>query len=172
MIKSIAGIGSRGTPPEILEEMKKIGAWCGSKQIEVRSGHADGADWAFEQGAQRFCTAFIPWQGFNVQLKSRANLIVPFFSAELFKTVDMYHPAPERLNYGVRKIMARNACQILGVDLDESVDAVVCWTIDGRDSGGTGQALRIAAAKGIPIYNMRAPDLATANNVIKTLLML
>jgi hypothetical protein len=32
---------------------------------------------------------------------------------------------------------------------------VVCWTKDGKSSGGTGQALRIAEYYSIPIFNLK-----------------
>jgi hypothetical protein len=41
---------------------------------------------------------------------------------------------------------------------------VLCWTANGstdglqRDTGGTGQALRIAAAHGIQIFNLAGPN--------------
>jgi hypothetical protein len=41
---------------------------------------------------------------------------------------------------------------------------VICWTPNGstnglqRDTGGTGQALRIAAAHGVEIFNLARPD--------------
>ena len=165
-MKFIAGIGSRETPPNILEEMKKIGQHCQKIKVVIRSGHADGADWAFEQGAQDFCIAYIPWKDFNTHLQSKARLWVPTFSDELMKTVSRFHPAPEKLTYGVQRIMARNACQILGRDLKEPSECVVCWTPDGKDSGGTGQALRIAEHHKIPILNMYHEEWNTAAKVI------
>ena len=43
-----AGIGSRETPPEFIDEFIKIGKWLGSHGYILRSGGADGADSAFE----------------------------------------------------------------------------------------------------------------------------
>ncbi len=57
--------------------------------------------------------------------------------------------------------MARNCYQVLGEDLSTPVDFVVCWTPDGAESetsrktGGTGQAIRIAADLGIRVYNLK-----------------
>ena len=53
MSKVIAGVGSRQTPQHVLGEMVSIGAWARNNKVYVRSGHADGADWAFELGADR-----------------------------------------------------------------------------------------------------------------------
>lgn len=52
--------------------------------------------------------------------------------------------------------------QILGRDLSDPVDFVVCWTPDGcesekersRASGGTGQAIALASRLGIPVFNL------------------
>ena len=66
--------------------------------------------------------------------------------------------------------MARNVQQILGETtqptLDKVSQLVICWTPDGcsdgkkttRDTGGTGQALRIAADYNIPIFNLENED--------------
>ena len=54
--------------------------------------------------------------------------------------------------------MARNCHQVLGQDLKTPVDFIVCWTKDGGESGGTGQALRIARDLNIPVYNLYFED--------------
>jgi hypothetical protein len=50
--------------------------------------------------------------------------------------------------------MVRNTYQVLGADLNMPADVVVCWTVDGKASGGTGQAMRIAKDYAIPIVNL------------------
>lgn len=160
MIKIIAGIGSRQTPPEILAEMKKVGKWCRSNGVLVRSGHADGADWAFEQGAQTMCEAYIPWKGFNRHLTSAAKIITYVPTDEAKKSVFFFHPYPESLTPAVHLIMARNWAQVMGIDDKTPCDVVVCWTRNGKEEGGTSQAMRIAKSKGIPIINMDEYPLA------------
>lgn len=152
---SIAGIGSRETPKEILVDMRKLGRWCRTAGIRVRSGHAEGADWAFEQGAQSSCTAYIPWVDFNSHLQSQALKIVPDFTGLHIKTLArMYHPKYDELTQGAQKMMMRNICQVLGEDLKSPVAYVVCWTKDGKASGGTGQAIRCAQDRGILVRNL------------------
>ena len=63
------------------------------------------------------------------------------------------HPAWERCSPAVRKLHARNAA-VLGLTLDRPVDAVVAFTAEGRVEGGTGMAIRIAEARGIPVFNL------------------
>lgn len=58
--------------------------------------------------------------------------------------------------------MARNAMQILGPDLNEPCQFIICWTPDGCSNaqertnltGGTGQAIVHASALGIPVFNL------------------
>ena len=45
-----AGIGSRETPPQVLEQMRKIGTFLAERHYVLRSGGAKGADTAFELG--------------------------------------------------------------------------------------------------------------------------
>ena len=79
------------------------------------------------------------------------------------ETVDKYHPAPAYLSPYSRRLMARNAMQIFGADMNTPVDFVICWTPDGADglvkltsraTGGTGQAIRIAASNSILVMNL------------------
>jgi hypothetical protein len=54
--------------------------------------------------------------------------------------------------------------QILGDDLKTPVDFVLCWTPDGAETstsystGGTGQAIRLAIANSIPVFNSHNAD--------------
>jgi len=167
---AIAGIGSRETPGSILAEMVKIGQWCAVNKIQVRSGHAPGADQAFELGAAQFCTAYLPWPSFEEHIpKTGAGFIAPNNWTELMLHAREFHPAWDRLGDGARKLMARNSAQVLGIDLKSPVQVVVCWTAGGRPTGGTGQALRIAAVHNIQIFNMFFEQYSTSELVIKDL---
>lgn len=165
----ITGIGSRETPKKILTEMKEIGKWCLSNNITVRSGHADGADWAFEEGAQERCIVYLPWQGFNSQLISRAKSVVVSSATKYDKITDQFHPNPNALSKYARKLMNRNSCQVLGLNLDKPTNYIVCWTKDGNASGGTGQAIRIAQSYRIPILNMYFDELNTFDKIVPKL---
>jgi hypothetical protein len=162
----ISGIGSRETPLHICAEMTKIGVWCREHGHIVRSGHAIGADWAFEQGALKNCEVFLPWTTYNRELPVLGRRILPVLTAAHYATVDKYHPAPSRLTSGARSMHARNACQIFGEQLNDPVTAVVCWRIK---SGGTDQAIRIAQGHGIPVLNMSLLQFNTAEKVIARL---
>jgi len=150
----VTGIGARKTPAAVLLDMTRIGAWCREHKVPLRSGHADGADWAFEQGAQELCIAYLPWRGFNKHLKSAARTPVCEQPEAVAALVREFHPAPERLSAGVRKLHGRNMFQVLGSRLNQPSSAVVCWTPDGRVVGGTATAIKLALAHGIPVYNL------------------
>ena len=153
-----AGIGSRKTPSDILDIMTQTAEYMRDLGWILRSGGAEGADTAFEKGAGDLKEIFTAHS---------------YIGSEAMATVDKYHPAPQHLSAYVRKLMARNAMQIFGSDMDTPVTFVICWTPDGADgiskltsrlSGGTGQAIRIAAASNIKVFNLANP--ATLQRVV------
>jgi hypothetical protein len=144
------GIGARATPNGILLTMTSIARLLDRKGYALRSGAAQGADSAFEEGVELMePEIYLPWRGFS---SHNSKYTDP--KPEAFAIAEKYHPAWGRLSPAVRKLMARNVHQILGWDLRVPSDFIVCWTADGKASGGTGQALRIGTACRIPIYNL------------------
>ena len=166
---TIAGVGSRTTPLEMLEEVEMVGEWCRANKVTVRSGHAHGFDYTIEHGAQELCVAYLPWRYFNDDLISKATLVVPDFTSEAMTLAEHYHPAWNKLNSAVKQLIARDGFQVLGSDLKTPVNAVVCWTPGAKVVGGTGQALRIAKDYSIPILNMGSKEYDTADKVIHEL---
>lgn len=148
------GIGSKDTPSFILSKMTKIATNLSDRGWLLRSGGAWGADHAFEIGAQHK-RIYLPWNGFNNKYADNKSYIVPPYNEEL---VDDYHPASYRFSEATYKLMSRNSYQILGDDLNTPTDFVICYTQDGKASGGTGQALRIAKDYRITIYNLFYPE--------------
>ncbi len=149
-----AGIGSRETPFDICKLMTKTARKLDRLGFTLHSGGAEGADVAFEVGASKK-RIFLPWDGFNNKRVDGVSYTVPPFNDEL---VNKYHPAAHNLKQGGLKLMSRNSYQVLGTDLNSPVDFVVCWTKDGKASGGTGQALRISEDYKIPIFNLKNKD--------------
>ena len=80
------------------------------------------------------------------------------------------HPAWDRCNEWARGMHSRNCHQILGYDLQSPVDAVICWTPDGRIQGGTATAIRIAMKYDIPVFNLGVSDKKSVLNDIKNFL--
>lgn len=156
-MKAYAGIGSRNTPPEILEEMGRIANFLGQLGYTLRSGGAKGADQAFEKSAYAK-QIFLPWAGFEARWPDEKEYFVRPWNAKTDALIQEFYPKPDRLSQGSHKLMVRNSYQVLGYDLNSPVDFVVCWTKDGKASGGTGQAIRIARAYKIPVINLKTRD--------------
>jgi hypothetical protein len=149
-MKSYAGIGSRETPRLIQQQMASIARRLDSMGYCLRSGGADGADDAFEKGAATK-QIFLPWDGFNGRTVDGISYFVPPFNLDL---VNQFHPAASRLSTAALKLMSRNSYQVLGPDLNDPVEFVLCWTEGGKKKGGTSFALRIAKSRNIPIFNL------------------
>lgn len=156
--KIYTGIGSRQTPLNILKLMTRIAKAFDALGWKLYTGGAEGADEAFMSGSTNM-QVFIPWKGFR---QSDSPYVHNFSSprgeqAEM--AVEFYHPNPKRLSIGARMLMARNTYQVTGWNHteEELSDLVVCWTTDGKDSGGTGQAIRIAKDLGVPVVNLHDP---------------
>lgn len=158
------GVGSRETPPEMLETMRKLGAWLAKRGYVLRSGGADGADAAFEAGALDALgprDIYLPWPGFNGH---RSPLCRP--SEDAFEMAATVHPAWDRLTRGPRALHARNCHQVLGDDLETPSKFVLCWTGDGcvgeasrtRATGGTATAIVVADRHEVPVVNLKLPD--------------
>ena len=151
MSMKYAGIGSRETPEPVLKTMREMARELAEKNYTLRSGGADGADFAFEQGCDLVHgrkEIYLPWRFFN---GNKSGLFKP--SKEAMALAEKFHPAWYMLSGGAKKLMARNSHQVLGINLDDPVDFIICWTDPKR--GGTTQALRIAEAYGIKIFNLK-----------------
>lgn len=146
------GIGSRDTPNNVLDMFEHLGEWFAHKGFVLRSGHADGADSAFERGCVKAngpMEIYLPWAGFN---GSSSEYILKK-DDEAMEIAKQFHPRLNGLSEGAKKLQARNSYQILGYSLDTPSHFVVCWTMNGDGGGGTGQALRIAKHYNIPIFD-------------------
>jgi hypothetical protein len=152
MAKIYAGIGSRSTPEDMLQIMKIIAHKLSFMGWTLRSGHADGADKAFEEGAS-LKEIYLPWAGFNGSKRS-PNHIVTFGTDEQWQIAAQYHPDWAACSHGARLLHVRNVLQVLGPDCKTPATMVLCWTPGGKGGGGTGQAIRIANAYQIPVFDL------------------
>ena len=57
---------------------------------------------------------------------------------------------------------ARNVANLLGADMREPVNAMVCWKENGRIQGGTGMAIRVPQHYRIPVLNLATLDVREA----------
>lgn len=183
-----AGIGSRETPQNVLDDMTKTASALEARGFTLRSGLAGGADTAFELGTTRedLREFYAPWKGFGENRdspyeKQRWDQIArheqmtgkPYklpksmvFQGEVLKEAAQlasgYHPTWDRLSYGPRQLHTRNMGQVLGKNLDHPARFEIVYTVDGKATGGTGQAMRAASSYGIPILNLHDRDIRNA----------
>jgi hypothetical protein len=158
--KHFAGIGSRETPIYTIKAIKElICPYLVENNFILRSGGADGADKAFEDGydsVKGIKEIYLPWKNFN-------NNDSPLYGVcnNALKLAEQTHPLWDRLGIPAKKLQARNTYQVLGWGLNSPSAFVICWTPDGsvgrtsKQTGGTGQAIRLAYQSKIEIFNLK-----------------
>lgn len=148
--KYYTGIGSRKTPANILNLFTKISSHLEYKGFILRSGGALGADLAFENGVKNIQNKdiYLPWKLFN----NNSSTLYKITNDALLLT-SKFHPKFKELSAPIKKLHARNCYQILGPNLNEPSEFVLCWTPEGKMIGGTSQAIRIALHYQIPVFN-------------------
>src|SRR3569833_2811219 len=128
-----AGVGSQETPTHIQVIMRHVGAYLASEGWTLRSGGANGADTAFEQGVNDFYTTtttnepigpwplmplkeiYLPWVGFNnnpSQLHPRNH---PFSQQEMDLSAQL-HPAWDKCSPSAKLMHQRNLRQMVGCE--------------------------------------------------------
>jgi len=169
-LPAYAGIGSRATPPAVLDLMTRAACWLSGQGWVLRTGMATGADQAFYRGSSTrgALELYLPWPSFEASARPAScgagQLVLGEPTPAAYELAATFHPAWSRLPRAVRALHARNCHQVLGADLRSPARFVLCWTPDGsldgrgRHVGGTGQALRIAHHHGIPVFNLARPQ--------------
>lgn len=135
--KYYTGVGSRETPISVLEEMKFIAKFLETKGFILRTGDAFGADKAFRDGA--------------------TNKRVYDVSHSCDKSMDMaskIHPNWLACSDYAKKLHARNCKQVLGDNLADPSQFLICWTKNGKPQGGTRTAIILANNNGVKVYNL------------------
>lgn len=150
MYRYYAGIGSRETPHAVCAQMGDLAQALYALNYILRSGGATRADTAFELGANRAYHADPRTYPYKFIFRPDSLLI----SAKAYELAEKYHPAWNYCSSYARACHARNVHIIFGQELDSPVEFVLCWTKDGKASGGTGQGIRIAEACDIPVINL------------------
>lgn len=154
------GIGARDTPEDVCRNIRNAAKAMAGMDFILRSGGARGADCAFSEGYEQagspegLAEIYLPKPTFNGFSTKHPNCYGPP-TKEARAVARTLHPNWPALGDLGRDFMARNAYQILGWNLDTPCDFVLCWTADGKASGGTGQAIRHAERLGIPVFNFK-----------------
>ncbi len=156
MPRFYTGIGARCTPPEVLALMTRAAFALLKRDYILRSGHAAGADSAFERGAGAAAQIFLPARGWRGSARPfHPEAVDPPLWSRARSIAAAHHSAFATLDPFIQHLHTRNVFQVLGPRLDAPSDFVLCWTEDGDASGGTGRAMRIAAEHGVPVYNLQ-----------------
>ena len=157
MNKIYCGVGSRETPGDVLLFMKSLAIRLRTNGFHLRSGGAIGADTAFANGHTID----------NMTIYRPDHAIGDKSAEALFRSV---HPFQNRFKKSYSILLhSRNAYQVLGFQLNDPVDFVLCWTKLGSESeaelkshgwveGGTGTAIALASRANIPVFNLQKPD--------------
>lgn len=147
------GVGSRETPPDMMRKLEYIGERLAELGYTLRSGGARGADMAFQRGAQDVDGLVTVYHA-----KGKFKHLIPEWCfEEVRKHIPPDRPPFDSMEEHTRKLLARNMLQVLGDDGKTPSEFLVCWTPAGLTDGGTGYALRCAAAHGVMTYNLRNP---------------
>lgn len=163
------GIGSRKTPKTQCEVLKSLGHCLALNSYTLRSGGAEGADTAFEDGAKQhlirspkqFYDIYLPWDGYEGRRKG-LNYFIPEDCPPLLwrKATEIAkdtHPDWNACSKGARTLHTRNVFQVLGHKLDDPSKFLICWAeVDrkGTPKGGTATAWRIAKEHNVRCFNI------------------
>lgn len=164
------GVGSRETPRDMFDILVDYAEALARAGFTVSSGGAEGADTAFEVGADRGMGSkeiFLPWRGFNKNSSSLFGV-----TPEAMAIASTVHPAWHRLSEAAQKLHSRNVYQVLGLDLSSPSEFILCWTKDGMElekertskSGGTATAIVLACRHNVPVFNLARPGSLTRFN--------
>ena len=150
-----AGVGARKTPELVLGQMREMVGHLAGRGWHLRTGGAKGADDAFARAVPTDKrTVFIPWRGYNGWNGAEGRALTAGELQALRAAAASHHPSWTNCAPRVRDLHARNVAILLGADMREPVNAMICWTENGRIQGGTGMAIRFAQHYRIPILNL------------------
>ena len=153
-----AGVGSRQTPERVRRLMRKTASWLATKHWILRSGGARGADMAFQSGATNFVRPprYEVWTiDHRCEAASEGRAKKPTRGAweRAHMIAGKVHPAWSRCSRLAQALHARNTLILLGHEITTPVRFVLCWTPGGKETGGTGQMIRLARMFQVNVLN-------------------
>lgn len=148
-VKYYTGVGSRKTPENIKTVMTALASKLELMGYILRSGGAEGADKAFENGVKNYLHKDI--------------YLAKHCTPAAMEIAKKFHPAWGACSDYAKKLHGRNAFQVLGGGLECKSQFLMCWTPDGCishktrsiETGGTGTAISIADHYKIEIINLK-----------------
>lgn len=172
-MKFYTGIGSRNTPEDILEIMSDLAFILHKKGWTLRSGGADGADLAFEEGVKRSlvdidrfpyfydANIYIPWKNFRVVDDLWKDMYIHVTNKDILKNAEdiasQIHPNWKACSRGAKALHTRNIFQVIGHWYEPFPSKfVICWApISGESvTGGTRTAVEFAKSLNIEVFNL------------------
>ena len=160
MYRPYAVTGNRDTPQEVINRVRSLVTDLEKLGYVMRSGGMDGLEDAAEK-ATTLHEIHLPWRGFS-EKESKFT-----YSSEACALIaKKYHPTYDQLKPALQAFLHKNVRIVLGKDLHSPALFMICWTEDGAETtrqrtartGPTGHAIAVAAALGIPVFNMGNPD--------------
>jgi hypothetical protein len=135
-----------------------IGAFYAEQGFTLCTGNAPGADQLFALGGSSIDPAmvelYLPWANFERRAITEGNKIFQASQA-LPRHVELARASAPGFDEGIRDtvkpLLIRDA--MIVYRFDDPVDLVLAWpNFTKRGWGGTGHAMRTAAALGIPVF--------------------
>lgn len=148
--KWYTGVGSRDTPDFVCEAFTEIARFLEEDSYKLRSGHADGADTGFENGVKNPANKqiWLPkagWRGSD----SPHFTVLP----EAVEMAKKIHPDWSAMKEFGHAAHSRNCHQVLGPNLDDPSNFLLCWTEGAMKKGGTRTAIILAQNHKVPLIN-------------------
>jgi hypothetical protein len=177
-MKKVAIIGSRKTPQTVCDALEEYAVELLTLGYHGVSGGAPGPDTALSNAIYRmsvdtgypgaeFGTIWLPDHHFNgfahgdLGGACRNAMLERTIRNEAARLARDIHGGWHNLTRFMRQLHARNVYQILGPELNEPVEFVLCsayTTRSGVVKGGTATAVKIAKMHGVPVINLLDKD--------------
>lgn len=170
-METYTGIGARDIPENKSDELSSLAMCFYQKGLRLRSGRAEGSDYAFQRGAEHSSKLrkerdtfnqeiYLPKPNFNTcfgRIGAIDTWKLPNYE-EAEKIMEDIHPAGRYLKGFARQAHTRNVYQVLGLDLNSPSDMLICYALPDPKNprtvkGGTATAYSLAKLYKIPCYN-------------------
>ncbi len=166
-----AGVGDPQTPDDIQRQMQRIAARLAHLGLRLRTTPMAGAHSAWlagtiaatslgSQPVRERRELYLPWPSYAHQ--PQATVSSPTRQAESVARV--IYPAYGTHDSAQRAVLATHIHLVLGADLHQPIDLLVCWTAEGAQtqaqadtSTPTGIAIGVAQRWNIPVFNLQRP---------------